>query len=211
MMIRAYDEVFLGDAMENLGWAVDYAVHGLKMDGQAFLDRFLVSEFSERFEMGDVCVISGMSGIELARKVLTQCGQMLPAYEEYIEFGRSSDFWIGWILAYYQWYVNKSFSVILSCLTYETLDRLYGVLHEADPSKSVEVFDELMRKRQETRLAAYRKALGLSQSQLAAAAGVSVRSIQLYEQRKNDIHHAQYNHLQNLARVLGCRVEDLME
>ena len=51
----------------------------------------------------------------------------------------------------------------------------------------------------------------LSQSQLAKASGVSIRSIQLFEQRKSNINNAQYNHLSAIAKVLCCEVEDLME
>ena len=88
---------------------------------------------------------------------------------------------------------------------------VYGVLHEADPSKAVDVFDQIMARKEETILAYYRKMKGLSQSQLAKASGVSVRSIQLFEQRKSNINNAQYNHLSAIAKVLGCGIEDLLE
>jgi DNA-binding XRE family transcriptional regulator len=88
---------------------------------------------------------------------------------------------------------------------------VYGVLHEADPSKAVDVFDQIMARKEETSLAYYRKMKGLSQSQLAKASGVSVRSIQLFEQRKSNINNAQYNHLSSIANVLGCQVDDLIE
>lgn len=35
--------------------------------------------------------------------------------------------------------------------------------------------------------------------------------IQLYEQKQNDISKAQVNIVLNLAKVLGCEVEDLIE
>lgn len=52
---------------------------------------------------------------------------------------------------------------------------VYGVLHEADPSKAVDVFDQIMARKEETNLAYYRKMNGLSQSQLAKASGVPGR------------------------------------
>ena len=88
---------------------------------------------------------------------------------------------------------------------------VYGVLHEADPSKAMDVFDQIMAQKEETNLAYYRKMKGLSQAQLAKASGVSVRSIQLFEQRKSNINNAQYNHLSSIAKVLGCEIEDLQE
>ena len=210
-MTHAYKEYFLDDAMETLGSAVEYAVLSLNIEGQEFLDLFLASGIAERFGHGDAMYVSGMSGIELARKVLTICGKTIPAYTENTSCHYSPEYWVGWILAYYQWYCGKPFSMILPKLCYQSLRNLYGVLHEADPSKAVSVFDELLSEQAETNLARYRKARGLSQSQLANASGLSLRSIQLYEQRQNDINNAQYNRLQALANTLGCKIEDLLE
>ena len=139
------------------------------------------------------------------------CGKTIPAYTENSSCHYSPEYWVGWILAYYQWYCGKPFSLILPKLRYQSLRNLYGVLHEADPSKAASVFDELLSEQAETNLARYRKARGLSQSQLANASGLSLRSIQLYEQRQNDINNAQYNRLQALAKTLGCKIEDLLE
>ncbi|MBQ4490820.1 MAG: helix-turn-helix transcriptional regulator, partial [Pyramidobacter sp.] len=50
-----------------------------------------------------------------------------------------------------------------------------------------------------------------SQSQLARLSGVSLRSIQTYEQRINDIDKAQAQAVCRLSRALGCRVEDVLE
>ena len=56
-----------------------------------------------------------------------------------------------------------------------------------------------------------RLAAGLSQSELAARAGINIRNIQQYEQRAKDINRAAAISLQSLARVLGCRIESLLE
>ena len=56
-----------------------------------------------------------------------------------------------------------------------------------------------------------RLAAGLSQSELAALSGVNIRNIQQYEQRAKDINRAAAISLQSLARVLGCRIESLLE
>ena len=152
-----------------------------------------------------------MSGIELARIVLEKCGKKASDVSELPYIDYPPEYWVGWILAYYQWYTGKSFSTICRKLSYQSLIDLYWVLHEADPSKAVSVFDEIMQQGSETNLARYRKNVGLSQSQLAKAADISIRSIQLYEQKQTDINRAQYNHLQALATVLGCKPEDLLE
>ena len=57
-----------------------------------------------------------------------------------------------------------------------------------------------------------RKAAGLSQSQLAAKVeGLSVRTLQHYEQGSMDINKAAAATVQGLAFALGCKVEDLLE
>lgn len=151
-MTHAYKEYFLDDAMDTLGLAVEYAVLWLQIDGQEFLDLFCASGIAERFGLGDAMYVSGMSGIELARKVLTVCGKNIPAYQDDLDlpFWYPPEYWVGWILAYYQWYCGKPFREILRKLQYQSLRRLYGVLHEADPGKAVAVFDELLEKPTET-------------------------------------------------------------
>lgn len=210
-MTHAYDEIHLDDAMETLGGAVEYATLFCDVDGQEFLDLFIASSVADEYGRGNVKFISGMSGIELARHVLEKCGKKSSDVAELPYIDYPPEYWIGWILAYYQWYTGKTFSSICKKISFETLDNLYGVLHEADPRKAVDVFDGIMQKNSETNLARLRKARGLSQSQLAKKADISIRSVQLYEQKKTDINKAQYNHLKSMAKVLGCVPEDLLE
>ena len=56
-----------------------------------------------------------------------------------------------------------------------------------------------------------RKERSMSQSQLADAAGVSVRMIQYYEQGANDINKAEALTVYKLAQALGCKVQDILE
>lgn len=56
-----------------------------------------------------------------------------------------------------------------------------------------------------------RKSRDLSHSELAAQSGVNLRSIQIYEQKVNNINKAQVQTLYKLSRILGCSVEDLLE
>ena len=71
--------------------------------------------------------------------------------------------------------------------------------------------EECARAAPATKLQSCRKRVGLSQSELAAASGVPVRTIQQYEQRQKNINHARACQVAALARVLCCRVEDLLE
>ena len=152
-----------------------------------------------------------MYGIELARHILKKCGMDAGEHTDPLHINYPPEYWCGWILAYYQWHSGKSFASICRQIKFPLLMDVYGVLHEADPSKAVDVFDQIMARKEETNLAYYRKMKGHSQSQLAKASGVSVRSIQLFEQRKSNINNAQYNHLSAIAKVLGCEAGDLLE
>ena len=215
MMTHAYSEIYLDDAMNTLGEAVEYAVLFCNLKGQEFLRLFQISGIAEEFGRGNVTYISGVSGVELVWKVLEKCGLKVADTLELPYTDYPPEYWIGWIYAYYQWHTGVKFDEIFRRLDYDTVYDLYIVLHEADESKSVEVFNAIIEREKanekETNLARLRKYYELSQSQLAKASGVSVRSIQLYEQRKNDINHAQYNHLKSLSKVLGCRIEDILE
>ena len=89
---------------------------------------------------------------------------------------------------------------------------MYSVYHEMD----IEHFVEDMAKKynsieQETRLKTIRENRGISQTELAKLSGVKLRSIQMYEQKVNDIDKAQAGTIYKLSRVLGCTIEDLLE
>ena len=63
----------------------------------------------------------------------------------------------------------------------------------------------------DTNLKRIRTIYGCSQKKLAEMSGVSLRSIQMYEQRNKDINKAQSESLYRLAKALGCKMEDLLE
>lgn len=150
-MIHAYDEIYLDDAMEALGGAVEYATLSCKIGGQEFIDLFVASGVASEFGRGNVKYISGMSGIELARLVLEKCGKKSTGITEIPYIDYPPEYWVGWILAYYQWNTGKSFAVICKRISYQSMIDMYGVLHEADPSKAVSVFDSLMKNDSETK------------------------------------------------------------
>lgn len=62
-----------------------------------------------------------------------------------------------------------------------------------------------------TNLKRIRESRGMSQSQLAAAASASIRTIQLCEQRKQDINGVAGLTLYKLSTALGCSIEDILE
>lgn len=56
-----------------------------------------------------------------------------------------------------------------------------------------------------------REAVGISQSQLAAAAEISVRMLQEYEQGRKRIDKAEAGKVLRIAKALGTTVEELLQ
>ena len=89
---------------------------------------------------------------------------------------------------------------------------MYRVYHEMDISHFIEDMDTRYREvEKEPQLKVIRESHGLSQRELAELSGVKLRSIQMYEQKVNNIDKAQAGTVYKLSRVLGCTVEDLLE
>lgn len=57
----------------------------------------------------------------------------------------------------------------------------------------------------------YRTAAGLTQPELAEKVGISHRTLQDYEQNRKPLEKAAAITVLNMARVLGCTVEDLID
>mgnify|MGYP003298267201 CR=1 FL=1 len=74
------------------------------------------------------------------------------------------------------------------------------------------ILDEIVfNHKKESNLKIIRTAAGLSQSELSKKADVSIRNIQMYEQRRNDINKAQVDILLRLSKCLGCNINDLLD
>lgn len=213
-MTRAYNELYLDDAMHNLGDMIEFAVCDLGFDPDTFFGWFISSGIASKFGNGNPKYVAGMSGFELAEAVLTAINvsyeKRKPSYPEF----KGREYWAGWILAYYQWETGKRFKDIVNDgLTLSTVFSMY-ILHEADVSKFSAAANEIIarnKKNRKTKLFEIRKARGMTQQQLSEASGVSLRMIRLYEQRQNDIGKAQACAVISLSKVLGCDVEDLIE
>lgn len=211
-MIRAYHKVYLEKARTNLGRMLDYAVYDLGYDSGVFFDLFIHSGLAERFGKGEASLTVGMSGVELARRVLERTKDQTEFPEPRYTAERSPEYWAGWALAYYQWETAMSFAEIVKSIPLNQIILLYSPYHEMDIRQFCDRMNELYRAANpETRLKQLRKRSGLSQSELAELSGVPLRTIQQYEQRQKNINKAQAEYLVMLARTLNCNAEDLME
>lgn len=214
MMTRAYNPLYLEDVMNNLGTMFDCAVHVAHCDLTLFYEMFLSSGVASQIEAGNPRYLSGLSGMELMQLVLDKTSDKTVPVLSYAPLDRTPEYWVGWALAYYQWYRARSFSFIKSNgLNINTLLSLYPTLHEADLSKFVQTADAIIEQGLQHRknpLKAIRKQSRLTQKQLADLSGVSLRMIQAYEQGDQDITKAEVRSVLALARVLGCRPEAIL-
>jgi DNA-binding XRE family transcriptional regulator len=195
-----------------LGDAFDYAVNDCGIPGGDFVKLFAMSSASKRMENGEPAYISGKSGIEITVEIIGEVKGIEIDIEPQDSFGRSKEYWIGWAVAYYQWYSGRKYSDIFNVLSYEDLEKMYYTLHEADISKFVDIADSQMKNYySETNLKRIRTTYGFTQAELAQRSGVSLRSIQMYEQRNKNINKASVDTIYQIAKVLGCTMEDLVE
>lgn len=192
--------------------AFDYAVNVCHIPGNDFVAMFVASSVSKRMENGEPACLAGKSGIELVVEIAAETKGEELEIEIQEHFGRSTAYWIGWAVAYYQWYSDRTYGDIFKAVSFEDLQVMYYTLHEADVTKFADVMDTRMREYfTDTNLKRIRTAYGLTQAELAERSGVGLRSIQMYEQRKKNINKASGDTLYRLAQVLGCTMENLIE
>lgn len=211
-MIHAYDDSYLPDAQASLSDFFDYVINGCGIAPDLAAALFAQSEWGKQFEYGNPSVVAGMSGTELAQAVLADSFVAADYPSPLPDEGRSPEFWAGWVLAAFQWRYACSFNDVFQRVPLSEMLGWYPLYHEMGQDQFDEALCELLQERRgETNLKRIREARGLSQSALAERAQVGLRSIQMYEQRVNDIDKAQGRTLYRLTRILGCSIDDLLE
>lgn len=221
-MTHAYNKCFLSDMMDNLGYAVDFAVNGCGFNSDSFYDFFITSQVASLIEQGNLPLITGCSGIELALTIFDRVGitqaqtkrRTSPLKISFSQIYKSPEFWAGWVLAFYQWSTNISFSVIRDYISFSKIITMYHPLHEAPKEKFVDVMNDIIKtksKQKTTNLHNFRKIAGLTQKELALLSGVNLRTLQQYETGAKDINKASGSSINSLARALRCNFYDIME
>ena len=212
MMTHAYQEIYLSNAQSALGDAFDYAINTCKISGENFIQMLLSSSVCKKLENGEPAYLAGKSGIEIAREILEGTTGKEFSQEQNYDMSRSSEYWIGWAAAYYQWFSGRKYNQIFHALPFQDLEKMYYTLHEADVSKFADIAESRVKEVfPDTNLKRIRTTYGCSQSELAQRSQVSLRSIQMYEQRQKDINKASVETIHRLSKVLGCTMEDLIE
>ena len=128
-MIRAYNELYLSDAKQNLAEFFDYAVTTCDFDADLFSKLFVQSGYADKFERGNPAIVSGLSGIELAKKVILYAYPNRKFPERVFYEERTNVYWAGWALAEYQWATGKRFKDIFSRIPLSEIISMYRVYH----------------------------------------------------------------------------------
>ena len=203
-------DFYQGDILGNIASMFDLAVNNYHIDGDKFWDMFVISGVAEQIEKKNPKYSAGKSGEELILEVLVAVGFKTDKKESSYYFGRSAEFWSGHIIAKSHMLLKESFKEIHSSIKFSELQNMYKTLHEAPDEKTVEIIENRLCNKI-VNLKRYRENLDLSQSQLAEQSGVSIRTIQAYEQKEKDINKASVSILAALAEVLKCSINDLLE
>jgi len=210
--MHAYDKDMMLKARENFAVMIDYAVSCCGQPLRLFYNRFLGSGIAKLFADGYPKFTLGMSGIELAARVMENTGGTLPMDKPYsFPYEDSSYYWTGLAICQFQWETGLGFaSIDRNGLAIEQVHSLFNPLHEADFTKVMEVLRSYYHP-QPASLKALRTNLGLTQTELAQKSDVTLRMIRAYEQGTQDLSRAESATLLRLSRALHCPVSRLIE
>lgn len=209
-MIHAYNASYTLLARKKLAIFLDYSVNALKIDIKDAWDTFLDSLICKRFMKGDPFILAGRSGIELTYDILNL------NLDDYVELppteGRSEEYWLGYYLAYFQWETNVNFCTLNEYVSIDEILSMYHPYHEMDVTSFV---DELIRRLNErkghTNLEIIRHKREMTRKELSIVAGVSVRTIERYEQGLIDINSAGVEAILSLSQALFVSPLELLE
>ena len=203
-MIHPYNEYYLQFEQQKLASMFEIAFYHDNITVDEFADKFISSPICKAFEEGNPIYILGKSANELLALVLNKTAE-----ETEQNMLVSPEYWVGWVLAYTQWYTAKSFAEIIKAYPCSKLLLNYFPYHEMDETETVKLIQKSLLP--EPALKLWRKKRKLSQSELSGISGVSLRAIKAYEQGKLDISKAQGETLYKLAKTLDCSIEDLIK
>ncbi len=211
-MTHAYQEIYLSNAQALLGDAFDYAINACGVAGDSFIKLFSVSSVSNRIENGEPSYLLGKAGLKLLlmfslrlrAKRRPPSLKRISAVPESIGSAGQSPTTNG--------SPEENSVIFLRFFRLKICSRCIPSLHEADVTKFADIVDAKVREYfADTNLKRIRTLYGCTQAELAKRSNVSLRSIQMYEQRNKDINKASAETVLSLAKVLGCTMEDLLE
>lgn len=217
--MTSYNANYLYDARIHLGTCFDYLINTCGFEPDKAMNIFIESGIALLFGEGNPGYVSGMSGVELARHIYFETFQEELSTGYTPSLDRSPQYWAGYSLASYQWKSGKSFKKICQAVPFNEVVGMYSVYHEMDTREFEDEMDrrvmlfmvEARKSSRDNVLKRLRAYAGMSQSQLAKASSVKLRSIQMYEQGVYNLRQAEAGTVFRLARALNTTVEELLQ
>ena len=210
--MRDYKELYFDDSINVVADIFDYALNDVGLSLDMFTSIFINSREFKMIEICNPYYVGGRSGAEIAMEILKNAFEEIVLPRPSFHEQKNRYYWVGWAFAQYQLYSDSPYKDIVSRIPLNELLNMYDAFHEMDISHFIESIDIKFKQRnKETKLKIFRVNAGLSQRELAEKSGVSLRLIQLYEQRANDINKGQFETICLLSRALKCDVADLYE
>lgn len=148
MTTHPYDELYFEDVQTEMG-VLFYIACTARQDFSSvedFASAFKLSKVAHGFEVGHLHYIAGTCGIEWYVELLQENGI---AYEfeqlRNLRYSVNNAYWCGWVIAYYHWTRNVSFSQILQPGVLTKLFHAYEPLHTAEfvPIEAAKFLDSL--------------------------------------------------------------------
>ena len=209
-MIRAYTKSKLSKAQAQLALMMNYLVINCNYSLNDAFNLFIDSSFCKQIESGNRFLIYGRSGSELAMMILDEKNIAYTDHDNYYDKGQV--YWAAFSLSYFKWYTALTFKEIIEVIPFDKIFDMYHPYHEMDIMQFCDTLFEILKsKRKDTALKSWRVKREFSQKDLSDESGVSLRSIQQYEQRQKNINNAKLTTVLSLAKTLGCTPEDLYE
>ena len=135
MEIHAYDDEYLPYAQRVLGDMLDFAVNTCGMEADDYFFQFIVSGIAAQFGNGNPKYVVGMTGCEVVRAVMEQCGVPLSDdIKDEMYLDKSPEYWAGWARL-----------IGHRAVPISTLLGMYPALHEADITKFTDIMHEKMK------------------------------------------------------------------
>ena len=209
--IRLNEGLYEQELREKLGTYFDTAVNHNGMRGQEAANLLVSSGLAEHLERQNPAFVAGKSGTELLSWACEQVG-LSPEVANPPRTPTTPDYWVGYMLGLFQVAAGWTYRQVFERMSYADLRGMHSWCQDMSEREVVDtICDELLKRPQQKALRRMRKASGLTQSQLAAQAGLSMRTIQQYEEGQKDINKAAVGNVRKLALILHCTIEDLLE
>ena len=209
--MRLNDCIYDQDIRERLGTFFDVAVNQCGLRGQDAVDALVVSGLAGQLERQNPGFAVGRSGSELLQWALDACGYGIRVPNS-SRAPVSDDYWTGYMVALLQLRSGWTYAQVFERMSYADVREMHSWCQDLPEDEVVENMRAALQERPRvSALRRARKAAGLTQTQLAQVAGVSMRSVQQYEEGLKDINKAAAGTVYRFSLVLGCTMEDLLE